>query len=233
VRRSLIQERSRFLPRALGEALIELSGAVAARGEASGSPIREQALEAAREIARRHLDRWREEQQPVTEQRYGQAAQRFVDLANGFLAGFDAAKDLGLDQLPPHLGSESGLRAGGHLFYTELLHLAGSSWLTSLLDQVMPRRRAITIAAEYLERLLSSNSARIQNDLIERVAESRQALEAEIRARLTDALETAERALERARERNAEGREAVRAEIERLMALRQEAADLTGADRPA
>ena len=119
----------------------------------------------------------------------------------------------------------------GHLFYTELLHLASSSWLSIILDLALPRNRAIRSASEYLERLLTSNSARIQNDLIERVAESRQAIEADIRARLTGAREAAERALEGARARNAEGREAVRAEIERLTALRQQAAVLAPAAR--
>jgi hypothetical protein len=116
---------------------------------------------------------------------------------------------------------------GGHLFYTELLHLAGSSWLAWILDRVTPRSRAIRSATEYLERLLSSNSARIQNDLIERVAESRRGLEADIRARLTEAMEAAERALERARERHTKGREAVRCEIEGIEALREQAANLT------
>ncbi|HXJ78142.1 MAG TPA: dynamin family protein [Candidatus Methylomirabilis sp.] len=227
VKRSLVQERSRFLQHALGEALIELHDAVAALGKKTAADIREDAMTSARDIARRHLDRWLLQQQPITEQQYRQAAQRFVDLANGFLAGFAAAKDLGLDQLPPSLGSEGGLRGRGHLFYTELLHLAGSSWLGWILDRVTPRSRAIRSAAEYLERLLSSNSARIQNDLIERVDESRRGLEADIRVRLTEALETAERALDRARDRHIRGREAVRSETERLAALRKQATDLT------
>jgi len=206
--------------------LLELHVAVVALGKKPAPEIREGAMAAARDIARRHLDRWLLQQQPITEQQYREAAQRFVDLANGLLASFEAARDLGLDQLPPSLGSEGGLRVGGHLFYTELLHLAGSSWLAWILDRVTPRRRAMRGATEYLDRLLSSNSARIQNDLIERVAESRRGLEADIRTRLTEALEAAERALERARERHAQGREAVRSEIERLEALRTQAAEL-------
>jgi hypothetical protein len=227
VKRSLTQERARFLQHAPGEALLELHAVIVSLGKKPAPEIREDATAAARDIARRHLDRWLLQQQPITEQQYRQAAQRFVDLANGFLAGFEAAKDLGLDQLPPSLGSEGGLRVGGHLFYTELLHLAGSSWLAWILDRVTPRSRAIRSATEYLERLLSSNSARIQNDLIERVAESRRGLEADIRARLTEAMEAAERALERARERHTKGREAVRCEIEGIEALREQAANLT------
>jgi hypothetical protein len=73
--------------------------------------------------------------------------------------------------------------------------------------------------AGYLERLLSSNSARILNDLIERVRESRRRLEAEIRSRLSDAVRSAVSALDRARARQAEGETCVAAEVERLKEL--------------
>ncbi|HEV8439562.1 MAG TPA: dynamin family protein [Methylomirabilota bacterium] len=226
VSRSLTQERARFLPKALGEALLELQAAARALGDKPASDPREAMIEAARDIARRHLDRWLEEQQPVTERQYRDAAQPFVDLANGFLASFQAAREFGLDQLPPAVSGESGLRVGRHLFYTELLHLTTASWLSWMLDVMRPRTRALKHAMEYLERLLWSNSSRIQNDLIERVAESRRQLETEIRARLGEALEVAERALERARQRHNEGREAASSEIERLEALRREAEEL-------
>jgi polyhydroxyalkanoate synthesis regulator phasin len=76
-------------------------------------------------------------------------------------------------------------------------------------------------AGAYLEGLLTSNSARIQNDLIERVRESRRRLEAEIRERLSTALILAEEAFARARTRHAAGAAAVRAEIETLETLRR------------
>jgi GTP-binding protein EngB required for normal cell division len=229
VSRSLTQERARFLPRALGEALVELEAASRALADKPAGSVREEMIEAARDIARRHLDRWLEERQPVTERQYREASQRFVDLANGFLARFEAAREFGLDELPPTLGAEGGFRVGGHLFYTELLHLATGSWLGWMLDVARPRRRALKDATEYLERLLWSNSSRIQNDLIERVAESRRQLETDIRSRLTEALEAAERALGRARERHTEGQAAVRSEIERLEALQRETEELARA----
>jgi hypothetical protein len=58
---------------------------------------------------------------------------------------------------------------------------------------------------------------------VERGAESRQALEAEIRARLIATREAAEGALARAKASHADGLEAVRSEIERLERLRKEA----------
>jgi GTP-binding protein EngB required for normal cell division len=226
VSQSLTQERARFLPRALGEARLELVAAGQALREKPAAKVDEAAMEAARNIATRHLDRWLEEQQPLAEQHYRDAAQRFVDLTNGFLARFEAARESGLDQLPPTLAAESGFRVSGHLYYTELLHLTTSWWLPWLLDRLSPRSRALKRATEYLGRLLTSNSSRIQNDLIERVAESRRQLEAEIRSRLREALEVAERALERAKKRHAEGQEAVRSEVERLEALKRDAEEL-------
>lgn len=226
VSQSLVQERARFLPRALEEARRELEAAGRALDAKPASHAHEAAMNAARDVAGRHLDRWLEQQQPVAERHYREAAQRFVDLANGFLARFEAAREFGLDQLPPALAEETGFRVGGHLYYTELLHLRTSWWLAWILDRVRPRRRALKRAAEYLGHLLSTNSARIQNDLIERVAESRRQLEVEIRSRLTEALDAAEGALERARKRHTEGQEAVRTEIERLETLKREVEDL-------
>jgi hypothetical protein len=73
----------------------------------------------------------------------------------------------------------------------------------------------------YLDRLVSTNTARIMNDLDERVLESRRRLEAEIRGYLRDVCASAERALERARSRQAAGKQAVQAEVDRLELIRQ------------
>ncbi|MGZ6988707.1 MAG: hypothetical protein ACXVH0_07085, partial [Thermoanaerobaculia bacterium] len=93
------------------------------------------------------------------------------------------------------------------------------------------RRAASRDAAAYLERLLSSNSARIQNDLIERVRESLRRLEAEIRSRLSEAVRSAVSALERAKARQAEGEASVAAELGRLDGLKHRAQRIGGAGR--
>jgi len=62
--------------------------------------------------------------------------------------------------------------------------------------------------------------ARVQNDLIERVRESRRRFEAEIRARLSEAVRSATSALERAKARRAEGDASVAAEVRRLQEWR-------------
>jgi polyhydroxyalkanoate synthesis regulator phasin len=222
---ALRAERDRFVSRVLTEAPRALEEAVWSLGALPPAELRRRALGLAQDVARRHLDRWLEEQQPIAEAQYREAAQRFVELANGFLGRFTAARDLGLDHLPATLGAEAGFRVESRLFYTELLHLTTRSWLTWLLDRVRPRAAAVRAATReggrYLERLLASNSARIQNDLVERVRESRRRLEAEIRSQLSEALARAEQALDRARARHAAGRQAVEGEVERLEALRR------------
>jgi hypothetical protein len=230
---ALTTARRRFLASELAEGSRELRQAVEAEATVAGSRIRERALNLAAEVARRHLDRWLERERPAAEEGYREVTERFVALANDFLSRFEAAQDVGLGRLPPLLPREAGFRVAGRLFYTEILHLASPSLAVRLLDCARPRRRAVdaavTRATGYLDRLLSSNSARIQNDLIERVSESRQQLEADIRSRLTEAAVVVEHALARARERQAAGREAVKASIDRLEALRGEVDATRGA----
>jgi hypothetical protein len=187
--------------------------------------MRQDATTLAQQIARRHLDRWLNEERATAETRYRAAARRFVDLANGFLTRFEAARELGIDRLPPPFDPEAGLRAPSRVFYTEHLALTASSWKSWLLHPFLSDgallRAVLRDAGAYLEGLLTSNSARIQNDLIERVRESRRRLEAEIRERLSTALVLAEEAFARACMRHAAGAAAVRAEIETLETLRR------------
>ena len=85
-------------------------------------------------------------------------------------------------------------------------------------------------AARFAERVLKERlGARVQNDLIERVRESRRRCEAEIRARLSDAVRSATSALERAKERRAEGDASVAAELRRLGDWRLRAQQIGGA----
>ncbi len=96
------------------------------------------------------------------------------------------------------LGPEVGFRARSRLFYTELLPLVQPTPVERLLDLLRPRASALRAtgrdAGRYLEELLAFNSTRIQNDLDERVLESRRQLEAEIHSRLRDVYASAERA---------------------------------------
>ena len=227
------KDRETFLSAALESALGELVRQTDLSAlETSLRPLRSRSRDAAVAIARRHLDAWLATEQPAAEALYRGAAERFLTLGNEFLRRFLEHEELGPETFPAELGPEAGFRAKSRLFYTELLAVAQPSLLSWLLDRVRTggaRRRAVRRdAAGYLERLLSSNSARIQNDLIERVRESRRRLEAEIRSRLTEAVRSAVSALERAKARHAEGEASVAAELARLDDLKGRAQRIGG-----
>jgi hypothetical protein len=228
------EDREGFLSSAREPAERELIREIdAGVSEASGRPLRARARDSAAAIARRHLDAWLASEQPAAEALYRGAAERFLALGNEFLRRFLKSGELGPEALPSGLGHEAGFRAKSGLFYTELLAVAQPSLLSWALDRVRTpgtlRRAVGRDAAAYLERLLSSNSARIQNDLIERVRESRRRLEAEIRSRLSEAVQSAVSALERAKARHAEGEASVAAELGRLDGLRRSAQQIGAA----
>jgi hypothetical protein len=76
-------------------------------------------------------------------------------------------------------------------------------------------------ARAYLERLLDTNSARVANDLTERVVESRRRLESDLTVLLHEITAAAEHAVQQARIHHQAGANAVRAELARLDGLRR------------
>jgi hypothetical protein len=79
---------------------------------------------------------------------------------------------------------------------------------------------------EFLGRLLEVNCSRVQNDILNRVQESRGRLEVEIRKLLHEVSRIAVEALSHAREARAAGAAAVEAAIARLDRLDRSIADL-------
>jgi hypothetical protein len=102
--------------------------------------------------------------------------------------------------VPRSASPQVGFRGASRFYSTELMYLTARSpwrWLADLVQPAgMARRRIERAVGDYLERLVSTNTARILNDLDERVLESRR-LEAEIRGYLHAVCSSAERALER------------------------------------
>jgi hypothetical protein len=93
-------------------------------------------------------------------------------------------------------------------------------WVASgLLPRSWALEQARHFGRDYLEQLLRINSARVINDMKDRILESRRQLESEVRARLTEAWRSAERALANARKAQAAGTSAVTSELGRLSAL--------------
>ncbi len=184
-------------------------------------PGRDRALELARAVTQRWLDGWRREQEPHAEAFYAEAERRFVELANGVRRRLTAVS--GFESLPP-LRASPGFRVKSGFYYAELRQVAPASAATWLLDRILSwrRRRAIERAAlEYQRRLLEVNSARIMNDFIERVTESRRRLERELRDALHSLVASADRALGIARQAKADGAAAVTTRLEAIEALRR------------
>ena len=88
-------------------------------------------------------------------------------------------------------------------------------------------RKVITNEArEFLQYLLEINSSRVQNDALNRIQESRDRLEVEIRKLLHEISRIAVQALDRARKVKEEGTPAVQSAIERLNRLERDVSAL-------
>lgn len=226
MRDELVAHRDEFLERALPAVRRHLHDALYQAAPRRGPRLRRRAVDLAQEMAKRWLDPWLGEEAPRAEERYRQATRRFAELANDFLERLASSGEPALSGLPRAVSEEGGFRAKSRLYYTELLTYTSQTPGAWLFDLFRGRERALRAierdVGEYLEYLLTTNSARIQNDLVERVLESRRRLEGEIRRHLHEVRALAEHALARARSTRAAGAPAVEAEMARLDALRQQ-----------
>lgn len=216
-------ERDRFFEDARQEAETELAAAIA-RDAARGVARRERALDHAFAVGKRWLDRWREEQEPRVLALYRDGVAELVGLVDETRAALAAVPELAA--LPP-ASVEAGLRAPSGFFYTHLMSAAPSSPVDRFLDAALGRRRtgAITRAARaFLARFLEVNSARMKNDFVARVVESRRLVERDIRESLQGLVRSAEHALATARAAHAAGRDAVRSRLAWLDACDREIA---------
>ena len=170
---------------------------------------RSRALDCAQRSAHAQIESWQAQLQPVAEQLYAEAMDRFVGLANDFLARSSAAAAAPLDV-------ESGFRRPARAFFTELLALTGRSPLRWMADLVRGDRGVRADVSRYFASLLEVNAHRVASDTNDRVAESRRLLEEEIRTRLREVAAVSQRALGAARRSRAAGAPAVKAELARI-----------------
>ncbi len=230
LRKRFEQRTAVFLQRTVGDARREVSEGFRAC-EGRGASLRSHGVTLAQEIARRHLDTWCAAEQPHAEALYQQAARRFVELANQFLARLVASGDPGLANLATAIEPEIGFRVKSRLYYTELWSLTAGTpgtWFVDLFRSRDAMLRAMDQSVgDYLERLLMTNATRIENDFNDRVLESRRRLESELRARFKELYASADRALDRARTTRAAGEHAVQRETDALIARRLRVSAIT------
>lgn len=221
--RAFSDSKQQFLERRTALATQQLIEECRALAPTRGPALRHAAVKLTLAIATRQLDAWLAEAEPAAEEQYARAMERFVELSSGFLTEIKGSGDPALAGLPSRVNAEVGFRWDSRLFYKDLFRSAADgplTWFVDLFRTRAARMRSVEKAAcDRLVRLLETNSTRIENDLNERVLESRRRFAFELRSLLQEVVESATSSLARARDVHAEGSEAVQAELERLDAL--------------
>jgi GTP-binding protein EngB required for normal cell division len=175
----------------------------------------------AQEIARRQVEPWLRSEQEEAEREYRRVGNRFVQMGNDFLQMMADAGIPELARMPHALDPEVGFRIRSKFSFLELIEIAQPAsplrWLADFALGLLGARKMIQAdARRFLTRLLETNGTRVQSDILSRVQESRDRLEAEIRKLLHEVSRVADQALARARAARAEGEDAVRAALARL-----------------
>jgi len=196
-----------------------------------GPRYRRRLMHLAQEISQRKVMPWLKPEQEEGERQYNAAALRFVEMGNNFLKTLAAAGLSELTRMPHALDPEKGLRVRSSFIFEKFIGTAQPPsplrWLADIFLSLMGGRKFITNEArEFLRHLLEVNSARIQNDVLNRIQDSRGRLEAEIRKLLHEISRIAEQALDRARKVKEEGTPAVQSAVERLNRIERDVSAL-------
>jgi GTP-binding protein EngB required for normal cell division len=221
--RAFAEEQARFLASAGPDAARALDESMDAVAREPGARLRERSASLARATAERVITGWAARVEPTAEELYRGAMARFVALGNGVLRELSDVGDAAGEGAVHELPGEAGFRTRRRFQFHDLLTLGGPGPLTRIFDRLRSRSgvavSAKVAARAFLDHLLATNSARVANDLTERVVESRRRLEAELLGLLRDLSAEAERSLDQARRTHAEGADAVAAALSRLDSL--------------
>jgi len=210
----------------------EFKRAVRSLPRTLGPSYRRAIMREAQEIAQRHVLPWPRTEQEEGEKEYRRVASRFVQMANDFLKKLADAGVRELARMPHALDPETGFRTRSEFLFRDMIEIAQPAsplrWLADLVLGLVGAHGVIQgEGREFLGRLLEVNCSRVQNDILNRVQESRGRLEAEIRKLLHEISRIAVEALTHAREVRAAGAAAVEEAVARLDRLEQEISGLS------
>jgi hypothetical protein len=196
-----------------------------------GPHYRRRVMYLAQEISRSKVTPWLKPEQEEGERQYRAVALRFVEMGNSFLKKLADAGLNELTRMPNALDPERGFRVRSRFIFEDFIGTAQPPsplrWLADIFLPLVGGRKMITNdARDFLRHLLEVNSSRVQNDVLNRIQESRDRLEVEIRKLLHEISRIAEQALDRARRVKEEGTPAVQSAIERLNRLEQRVSTL-------
>jgi hypothetical protein len=196
-----------------------------------GPHYRRRVMHLAQEISRRKVTPWLKPEQEEGERQYRAVALRFVEMGNNFLKKLVDAGLSELTRMPHALDPEKGFRVRSRFIFEDFIGTAQPPsplrWLADVFLPIVGGRKLITNDARYfLRHLLEINSSRVQNDVLNRIQESRDRLEVEIRKLLHEVSRIAEQALDRARKVKEEGTPAVQSANGRLNRIERDVSAL-------
>jgi ribosome biogenesis GTPase A len=222
-----VSRRKGFLKSALPQARKELENSLRKGNRGMGPVYRRRTMREAQRIVRELVLPWLETEQADAEAEYRNVTRRFIQIGNDFLKNLADAGAGGLARLPHALDADTGFLVRSRFVFRDLIEVAEPAsplrWLADLALGAAGMHRLINnSAAEFLDHLLEVNSSRVQSDILNRVQESRNRLEAEIRKLLYDVTRVAEQALAHARAAQEAGAPAVERALARLERLEAE-----------
>jgi GTPase Era involved in 16S rRNA processing len=215
--------RKEFLNRTLPIAEEELASRAKNVSVSFGPGRRRELMAIAQTVARHHVLPWLDTEETQAERLYGEVTQRLVNLVNDLLQRISEGQAADFSHLPKSLDSKHGFRTRSRFFFHEIITIAQpASPMLYLIDCLAIRSWMQKDAANFLDRLLETNAARVQGDVEQRVVESRLRLEGDVRRLLREVSTSAEQALSKARDLMTAGTDAVQHELERLGKLQEE-----------
>jgi predicted GTPase len=228
---TFVDRHKKFLASVLPQASNEFERALHSTPRSFGPSYRRATMREAQEIARRYVLPWLRIEQDAGDQAYRKVAGRFVEMANDFLKKLAEAGIPELARMPHALDPETGFRTRSEFSFRDYIQIAQPSspvrWLADLVLGLVWARGVIRgEGREFLDRLMEVNCSRVQNDVLNRVQESRGQLDVEIRKLLHEISRIAVEALTHAREARAAGTASVEAAVLRLDRLEREIVSL-------
>ena len=226
-----VDRHKRFFESAWTESEVEFNHDLPSVPRGFGPRYRRRVLRLAQEISRRRVTPWLKPEQEEGERQYRAAGARFVEMGNSFLKRLAQAGLSELARMPNALDPEKGFRVRSRFAFEDFIGTAQPPsplrWLADAFLPLVGGRKFITNdAREFLRHLLEVNSARVQNDILNRIQESRDRLEVEIRKLLHEVSRIAEQALDRARKVKEEGTPAIHSAVEWLNRFEREVSAL-------
>jgi predicted GTPase len=226
-----VERHKQFLRSAWTESDAEFGEGLKSIPLGFGPRYRRRLMHLAQEISRRKVMPWLKPEQEEGERQYRAVARRFVEMGNNFLKKLAGAGLSELTRMPHALDPEKGFRVRSGFIFEDFIGTAQPPsplrWLADIFLPFVGGRKLITNdAREFLQHLLEVNCSRIQNDVLNRIQDSRGRLEVEIRKLLHEVSRIAEQALDWARKVKEEGTPAVQSAVERLNRLEREVSAL-------